>query len=615
MPPADVSVVDIIAGGSTYSFWLDGDVYQQSVDQFPGKIVIGDQSLSDQSLASEWVFIKDLRDGAGIKYHSPGITDRRFWATKAIETRFQNSVHLTTDADADLTIDEDIVWAGGLGLDNYILFITGTTIYRRLDNEAIGAGGHDPSAGAGGRSATWFNGVMYAWFTTVYVTSSNNGAAWSSDQAAAGIYATVYDNTLYKITAAGVISHGADETSPLTATDWIDDNEGFSILPGHTIQGMVTWKDNDGQPAIVIGTTLGAYRFDPHTDEIYPLFEFQYHDAFHCKAMEVFNQDLYISSRHGIIRLTGSQNIPMGLDQDDGIDIDEDGDVPVLGRVTDMVGLNNLLLVSTDNNGESGEDGAVWGWNGRGWHAIGLPGGGTSIPAIAWTNGFLHICTDHATDVVYDLALHDTQKNPLTTSGRKYISTGELWTGFSALGLEEVPKLALNGTVRARNLVAHANNSYRIEFAIDDAADYDDNVLFNNNGTTAGVNGALVSSFASGLGLAFRNIAFKLTITRHTETTTPVIVSAKLRWMPAPNTLYSRSFGADISRIGPTGRSKLEQITDLETIQAVQTMVQVRFGRTPDTTHTGRLINIGGIRGAANVYDPARWELTHVEII
>ena len=54
----------IILNGVTYKL-ADADVFERSIDQFPAKIVIGDRRLRDQSLASEWVFVGDLTDGAG----------------------------------------------------------------------------------------------------------------------------------------------------------------------------------------------------------------------------------------------------------------------------------------------------------------------------------------------------------------------------------------------------------------------------------------------------------------------------------------------------------------------------------------------------------------------
>jgi hypothetical protein len=137
MPPPDVNVVRILAGGINYDFFLAGEVFQQSVDQFPGKIVIGDQAISDQTLASEWVFIKDLRDGAGIKYHRPGITDGRFWAADRIDTRFQSEIHLTGGEHPDTAIDADVVWAGELGLANYTIYITDDQIFRRLNTGTL----------------------------------------------------------------------------------------------------------------------------------------------------------------------------------------------------------------------------------------------------------------------------------------------------------------------------------------------------------------------------------------------------------------------------------------------------------------------------------------------
>jgi hypothetical protein len=302
--------------------------------------------------------------------------------------------------------------------------------------------------------------------------------------------------------------------------------------------------------------------------------------------------------------------------------------VPVLGRVTDLIALNNLLLMSLDDDGEAADisgtatptrGGSVWAWNGRGWHCLNIPST-SPVLALAWSNGHLSICTGDPggsttnTHLTLMMDLQDTQKHPLASGLTFTNQGGALWTGFSSLGLEEIPKLLVSVTVRARNM-ADNDDLYRLFYVIDDASDYDSNQLFYKAGTTA--NGSLTESFGSDLGVVCRNVAFKLFLDHSDSpnTRTPVIVSAKLRWMPVPTTLYSRSFGVTTDRVGPTGKSKLEQITDLETIQAVQTMVQVRFGRTPDTTHTGRLVNLGGIRGAANVYDPARWELTHVEII
>ena len=562
-------------------FKLARPIIERSIDQFPAKIVQGDTRLRDQTLASEWVFIGDLTDGSGIKHHVPGEHDRRFWSSEEVVTKYRNRIFNNVAPGNDTSTGAAIVWLGELGTSNYVYALEDTKIYRRTGTAPWSTALRVTSSG--GKSMSQYKGNLYAWFTSFYEYSTDGEAFAKITEP--GVYAVEFDNLLVKIDAAGVMKWTTADPAD-AVDDWLPLNGGISLVPNTTIQGMVVWRDQHGDPAIIIGTTHGAYILDYYNERVYPFYLFKYTDPYHCRAMAVWNQDLYISTNRSLLRFTGTAVIRVWPPLD-GVRANRQG------RITDLLCLQHSLLMSMDNAAITARRGVISSYNGNGWHnELGTTDENVAFESIAWSNNIMTVAQSGDEVFTRRMNFTDTTENPLDTGHDAWIGDGLLYSPYFDAGMPNIDKLALAvvGDVRDITIRDPVTDKLTFSYSLNDADNWATDLAVVN------ASGEFTKNFGtSNVGIKFRNISMRTRI-QMSGTVMPYIIHAKLRYMVIPNELYAYQFSVDCS--AGTGDSSPEELrAALVAAKDSETLVTLIMPDPPQTV-TGRVAEITGERNA-----------------
>ena len=598
----------IILNGVTYTL-ADTDVFERSIDQFPAKIVIGDRRLKDQSLASEWVFVGDLTDGAGVRTSDPSIHQRRFWRALNVDSRWKNRLVLGPERITSLTTNvpaDAPVWMGHWVDDDIIVMVTPTAI-RYHTGSGDWAVPTAPASGiiSGGVSAIEYKSALLIATGSSYWYGTDAGdtftqSSFANDDAR---FFCVFDQKLIRISASGDIYWTTfDHTGAPAASNWTAKT---AALPNHTINGMIVWHDLDGAPAIFIATTRGLYIFDFDSDRLYEYaaVRWTYGDTYHAWAMAVWNSDLYVSDNRSLLRITDSGVQNVGPDRDDGFDVQN-------GRIRWLLPLQNFLLAAIDTGGQTSRTSYIWAYNGRGWHNItSATATNADITTLAFRSNRLFF--NQAALSRY-LSLPDSSEHPLDISGTTFIAgtvtTAYLQTPFFDGGLANVDKNALAVVIEVQNLI-----SGDLVAVYYDTNDNGGAPSYSLLGSNINSNGQTTLNFGTGgVGEVFRSISFRVGLTRATgtNTATPVVISAKLRYMETPSQLYAYTFAVDLR--GGMGDSEITKRANLITAKDSQLLVVLQLANPPQSI-TGRVSMLQGVRNGKSKRLPTIYNVTFVQ--
>lgn len=602
------SEVKFTLSSTDYYYKVEGEITQAVIEQIASKIVTGDLSLASFRLINEQTIVGRVSAGAGFKYQPPGWDGNGFWWA-GCDTRKDYNIILTAldSADASGTPSDEPVDIRELEpaptTTQRTYFLTPTQILFRDGTGALTAPTTGGSGFTGGSQLVHFNTTQYALTTTAYRYSTNDGVDWTN-VAEAAKYGVEYDGKLVVITAAGIVKwtdeNPADTAGAVISSgDWEYLNNNQSVVPGKTINSMEVWVNKEGIPAIYIGTNWGLYILDWDEEIARPFYKFSYSDSFHCKSITVWNGDLYFSSGIGVYRINRetftielvSPNVRDGVYKE------------VVGRWIVLRALNNYMLGSTDNSGEgSNRRGAVWAYNGKGWHVVSLAfTAGDSIRAFGWTNNILFFSTWPVTGTgnIEIRQFPDTSENPLDLTTSKFHSAIQsLYSPYLDCGFPTVPKIAIAMVVQGRKLAA--TDTIALAYAADDSETF---ITTGLSSVTLTSDGRKVITFGTTLGLSFYNLCHRFQLDRGTtNTNTPVLVSAKLLWVPAPTPYYNRVLALDLSAVH-RGKGPEQQLLDLETLAAASTMITMVLDN-PTKTYTGRLKLASAVRNNSSDNQP-----------
>jgi len=237
---------------------------------------------------------------------------------------------------------------------------------------------------------------------------------------------------------------------------------------------------------------------------------------------------VFIPSGLGIYRYINGASAAvvtiMGPDRDDGLPTDK------RGSINTMAATHNELLASVDATsapiaitdgdqlpyqwiGHQGSDviqagfSSIMGWDERGWETKWISSSaGRKATALTVNNAY----DDYRmwwgfNERVYHMTMPSNIINPSEVGNFEYAESGVHETPWVHAGQSEVDKLAINLKVEVQD--ASANETVAVSYAIDYTEAYTAMGTITSDGITT-------YQFASGVGVTFRSIKFKLTLSR-----------------------------------------------------------------------------------------------------
>jgi len=156
-------------------------------------------------------------------------------------------------------------------------------------------------------------------------------------------------------------------------------------------------------------------------------------DANNGKGMLHYQGQLFIPLQESLIRFDGSAMLPVGIDLNEGLP----GDLQ--GNVAALTSTNNWLLMGVNARNTTTQGGTVWAWTTQGWHHIAHLPPGLSISSLYYrrSNQRLYIGCDSGH--VFSLYLPDVAQ-VVDTTAPEFAPVGWMETDWFFGGLKEVSK-------------------------------------------------------------------------------------------------------------------------------------------------------------------------------
>jgi hypothetical protein len=514
---------------------LVGPIQSALASIYPGKVVIGDTTKDSQTRTSIIAW-SDFRGGIGVnRMEGGGDVGRAWWST--CQLRYRNHLVLPGLATQTASVSHGLSTArigalGELGDEVYAAW-NGTAsedpkLYKYNNtSDTWGTALTHSITDQVTDTITWtaVNGTTYLVFAHYDANGSgysysSNGTSWTTDTHDTEFLAT-WDDRLWGISNTGQL------WSAITAGDETDDAK--IPLPDDYVTGMFVARDAAGEPIIYVSTKKGLFAHDAANRRF---IETQLFLPFHPDAGKGairWRDSVFVPSGLGIYRYINGASAAivtiMGPDRDDGLPSDK------RGSIKNVAATHNELLVSVDATaapkitsgdsipyqwlGHHGSDvidpdagySSVLGWDERGWEAKWLaPTAGRGIDAITVNNSY----DDYRmwwgfNDRVYHMTMPSNIINPSEVSDFAYGESGIHETPWVHAGQSEVDKLAINLKVEVQD--TSSNETVAVSYAIDYSESYTSMGTINSDGITT-------YQFASGAGVTFRAIKFKLTFAR-----------------------------------------------------------------------------------------------------
>ncbi len=415
-----------------------------------------------------------------------------------------------------------------------------------------------------------------------WLMSTSN--VFTQTSTAGGLNATKgihWDGKLFKMSSAGVTykstTAAAVGATPDATTDWNTPTWTCTLVPASqgTVTNLVTYADASGDDIIYAGTTMGLAALD-YTNAIWLNTELQVPlHADNGKGLAVQSGSLWYSAGLMVAEYSFNSgylsiNYQRGLDRNDGLPDDYVGSIVKLigGYGGKLYALVDAQLIAAANYS------GVYEFNGIGWHVIDLLAStekaysGIVSSTYAYRLWDLFGVSGLAPTVGY-ISLDRARRNPLKTT-TSYAVSSVLHSPWFDSGWPGT-KTALAVKVFASGLSATeiVYVYYRINHTYTDLS----------TGWTllatmvAAQSGAeQVYTFASGVGLAFKSIQFRVNLGRTTATATPDVQYMILEYDRVPSTKWSWAFSVDCS--SPyDNKTPSQLISALETAASSEVLV------------------------------------------
>ena len=442
--------------------------------------------------------------------------------------------------------------------------------------------------------------------TNHLIYRSLDGATWSAPAA------TISANKLADATTdgenldAGVLVADGDD---IYAFVWDEDNgeieawastnsgnnwtEEGSVGSGNGPKGRAHYFDLNGDPAPVIGTEEGVYAYDTSANAFSLIFQMTAHSD-NCRAMAVWNGDLYVSTGWGsLYRLTwnGSsfQVALVGPDRDDGLVSEAQGHFLRFSPVT-------RWLFGTYGGHVSGKNARVWAFDGQGWHFMYREG--TADRELDWLHVSsndddtprLHFSIRTATAAGDTQFLEQPLASPVSGLTLKYATPGYIDLVEFDGGDPHEQKALLRARVHADDLSSSTSGEYiNIDYGTDGDG-HGDTDLGNI------LSGTLALDWGSGKGLSARTLNLRVNLLRDGGSTaqSPKLKEVDILYEVWQTPLRGYRIPLDLIAMANEQRTLETLISELKTAKDSVTLVEFAFGGVlTDTPLNVRVVNLG----------------------
>jgi len=394
-------------------------------------------------------------------------------------------------------------------------------------------------------------------FTQTDVSGVDKGITWS--------------NKFYAINTSGQLKYAATPNAASPAFT----NDAVLPLDARPAKNLFLYRDADGVEIIYASSTVGLYAHD-NTNTLFLATELSLPKHPNAGVGACRWQDAsYIPSGLSLYKYAAGstatiQNV--GLDKDDGLPSEYNAEIISL-----IPGQTHLyaLLDSTQSTGTSTS--SLMSYDGGGWSPMWIDSAteqtmtsGVEASVYAYRLWFI---TNNVTNYV---VLQRGSTKPKKNSAYVYAASGVHITPWFDAGWKREDKVA----IRVKIDVADASATetvvvkYRLNHTYGTIADG-----WTTLGTiTAG--GETEYSFASSVGVSFRDIQFRFDLARGgTTTTSPIIRSVVLSYIKRSRVAWGYRVDIDC-RLDYDGRSPVDQISALRTATSASTLLVFNFDGT-----------------------------------
>ncbi len=566
-------------------FPIIGEVQPQVISQFPGKVVIGDASRSDQQIVSEWV-ISDLRGGLGIENMNEKQDIDRFWDSQNLWTLDSKAIYLaplSTQISTPGGRLRKLYWLNGrlyaLGAENLRWvwrYDTVTNTWQQVVEDVW-----DLTDAVVFRNSAGTVNIYVAAGASYWRSATGDPGSWTQIAVAANSFA-VFDNKLI----------ATDNTYIKYSTDGIT-WKNIALLPGIAVTAsglgavactpVTTIRSVETREEIIVLLRAdGVYVLDFWTGATYKLVSI-------AKPNVVYSHrdELYVGADSQLLRIVGNVITSIGVTRDDGTAIRGSSEfntsVRDIGAYGDYVygAIGYNLLIH----------------NGQGWHNLTYPFPGYSYAGLLSVEAVHDGSSLKVYFITYPAGLDDyvsyitmpfSGLQPIKESGMAFSLSGELITSYFDGGFNDWIKTALAIKLTCRQMTA---------------TEYID-VLYRKDNETAWTSlghitsdGVAVLTFNNGssqpVGTEFKRIQFRFMFGRSglDNTKTPIMESAVFRYYRVPDTLYGWRCTVDCTH-EYKGKTPAELITALQT--AIDTKTLGVMSYFPDADKYVKILNMVG---------------------
>tara|TARA_R100001198_G_scaffold96102_1_gene84516 strand:+ start:326 stop:2257 length:1932 start_codon:yes stop_codon:yes gene_type:complete len=567
---------EIYLGGTYYP--LNRPVQSVLASIYPSKVTIGD-TTRDSNLRSSIIAWSDWRGGIGVeRMQGPADADRAWHSTCNLRHRH----HLVLPALSAATTAE---LSDGTAITGAITFIQdlGTELYAGYGNTPYyysEGGDHWTQVTNGGSAysfpATPTDSITVSMSGTDYIVVAHEGgysyfssATTVVDKTTDARFLSFWDDRLWGIDKSGQLWY----TLTINGTPV---NDALLPVQEEYVTDLFVARDAAGEQILYAATKVGLFAHDVgNTRWVETQFQLPFHQ-FNGTGSVRWRDSIYNPSGLGIYKyINGTNNAVvtvMGPDRDDGLP------ATYRGTIKKLVGTHTELIAAVDATTAPGAQaatdipfqyGASAGLSGHSAQVIADSSGQSSIVAwndTGWETKWIAPSSKAGKPVdkmlvsnagkgdyrlwwgldgqVYHQLIPFDVTNPsqlVSVDGTDYAyeSTGFHETPWFDAQQVEVDKLALKLKVEVED--ASSDETVAVEYAIDYSTSYTSLGTISSSGTTT-------YTFGSGVGVSFRSIKFKLTLSRGSDTSkSPDVVSTTLEFRKKLEAKYGHTVEVDLN--------------------------------------------------------------------
>ena len=567
---------EIYLGGTYYP--LNRPVQSVLASIYPSKVTIGD-TTRDSNLRSSIIAWSDWRGGIGVeRMQGPADADRAWHSTCNLRHRH----HLVLPALSAATTAE---LSDGTAITGAITFIQdlGTELYAGYGNTPYyysEGGDHWTQVTNGGSAysfpATPTDSITVSMSGTDYIVVAHEGgysyfssATTVVDKTTDARFLSFWDDRLWGIDKSGQLWY----TLTINGTPV---NDALLPVQEEYVTDLFVARDAAGEQILYAATKVGLFAHDVgNTRWVETQFQLPFHQ-FNGTGSVRWRDSIYNPSGLGIYKyINGTNNAVvtvMGPDRDDGLP------ATYRGTIKKLVGTHTELIAAVDATTAPGAQaatdipfqyGASAGLSGHSAQVIADSSGQSSIVAwndTGWETKWIAPSSKAGKPVdkmlvsnagkgdyrlwwgldgqVYHQLIPFDVTNPsqlVAVDGTDYAyeSTGFHETPWFDAQQVEVDKLALKLKVEVED--ASSDETVAVEYAIDYSTSYTSLGTISSSGTTT-------YTFGSGVGVSFRSIKFKLTLSRGSDTSkSPDVVSTTLEFRKKLEAKYGHTVEVDLN--------------------------------------------------------------------